>query len=255
MENFNFLGVKMKFLFLGLLISLNAFAGFDHSHQKWDQVLKQYTVKQGSQVYFKYNELKKNEGALNSYVSQLESVSKDEFISFNQNQKLAFWINAYNAYTIQIIIKHYPVKSIKDISSGWFSSGPWKNEFINLLGNKMSLDNIEHDTIRKDFKEPRIHFAVNCASIGCPSLLQEAFVADKLDEQLDIAAKNFVQNKSKNHVKENTLYLSKIFKWYGSDFDQKYGGFKNYVVKTLKLPKKDYEVVFNDYDWNLNELN
>lgn len=250
----------MKFIFLCLLMTMNLFAGnafadFDHSHEKWDQILKQYTIKNGNQVYFKYKELKKNEGELNSYLAQLELLSKEEFSTFNRDQKLAFWINAYNAYTIQIILKHYPVKSIKDISSGWLSSGPWKKDFVNLFGKKISLDNIEHDTIRKEFDEPRIHFAVNCASIGCPSLLQEAFVATKLDTQLDKAAQNFLQNKSKNYIKGNTLYLSKIFDWYGSDFDQKYGGHKKYVVKTLNLPQNEYEVEFNDYDWNLNELN
>lgn len=249
----------MKFLIFSLLVSLNiftenAFADFDQTHEKWDQILKQYTAKKGNQVYFKYKELKKNEATLTSYLNELESLSKEKFNTFNQNQKLALWINAYNAYTIQVILKHYPLKSIKDISSGWFSSGPWKDKFINLLGKKISLDNIEHDTIRKNFKEPRIHFAVNCASIGCPSLLQEAFVGAKLETQLDKAAKNFLQNKSKNYIKGSTLYLSKIFKWYGGDFDQKYGGFQNYITKTLKLPKKDYKVEFNDYNWNLNEV-
>jgi hypothetical protein len=118
----------------------------------------------------------------------------------------------------------------------------------------MSLDNIEHDTIRKKFNEPRIHFAVNCASIGCPSLLQEAFVAENLENQLNMAAKNFLQNKSKNYVKANTLHLSKIFKWYGGDFDKKYGGFKSYIIKSLNLSGNDYDVEFNEYDWNLNEL-
>ncbi len=167
----------MKIVLLGLLISLNAFADFDHAHQKWDQILKQYTTRKGNQVYFKYKELKENEVILFSYLKQLESISNKKFEDFSEDQKLAFLINAYNAYTIQIILKNYPIKSIKDISGGLFSSGPWKIEFISLLGRKMSLDNIEHDTIRKNFNEPRIHFAVNCASIGCPSLLQEAFVA------------------------------------------------------------------------------
>ncbi len=255
----------MKFIFFSLLMSLNFFAessfsDFDHSHKKWDQVLKQYAIKKGNQVYFKYNDLKKNEGLLSSYLSQLESVSKEKFSTFNRDEKLAFWINAYNAYTIQIILKHYPVKSIKNISSGkniisgWFSSGPWKKDFINLFGKKINLNNIEHDIIRKEFDEPRIHFAVNCASMGCPSLLLEAFTGSKLNIQLDRAAQNFLQNKSKNYVQGNTLYLSKIFKWYGSDFDQKYGGFENYVVKALGLPQKKYDVKFNDYDWNLNKL-
>ena len=249
----------MKFIILGLLISLNIFAesanaNVDHSHLKWDQILKQYTTKKENQVYFNYNGLKNNEDELSHYLRQLESVTNKEFNTFSRVQKLAFWINAYNAYTIQIILKNYPVKSIKDISSGWFSSGPWKKDFINLFGKTMSLDNIEHDIIRKEFAEPRIHFAVNCASIGCPSLLQEAFVEDKLDKQLDKAALNFLQNKTKNYLTGNTLYLSKIFEWYGNDFNPIYGSFKNYIIKTLNLAQKKYDVEFNDYNWNLNEI-
>lgn len=249
----------MKFLIFVLLMSLNlivgnAFAEFDHSHNKWDKILRQYTTKNRNQVYFKYNLLKKNEGELNSYLGELESLSKENFSTFDQKQKLAFWINAYNAYTIKIILKNYPVKSIRDISSGWFSSGPWKKDFIKLFGKKMSLDNIEHDTIRKEFQEPRIHFAVNCASIGCPSLLQEAFEASALNGQLDKAALNFLQNKSKNFVKGNTLYLSNIFKWYGGDFNKRYGKYENYIIKTLNLPQTKYKVKFNKYDWSLNEI-
>lgn len=229
-------------------------ANLDDLHSKWDQILKQYTVKSGNQVYFNYKELKNNIDELNSYLDQLESLSKLKFNTFNRSKKLAFWINAYNAYTIQIILKNYPVKSIRDIKSGFFSSGPWKKDFIQLFGKRISLDDIEHETIRKNFDEPRIHFAVNCASIGCPSLLQEAFVGRKLDTQLDKAANNFLQNKSKNYVKGRTLYLSKIFKWYGGDFDNKYGGFQNYVIKTLGLPKKKYELKFTDYDWSINSV-
>ena len=121
----------------------------------------------------------------------------------------------------------------------------------------MSLDDIEHGTIRKNFKEPRIHFAVNCASIGCPSLLQEAFVANKLETQLKSASDNFLNNKLKNFVKGNTLHLSKIFKWYGDDFKQYKGshekGFVNYIVKELKLTGK-YNYEIEDYDWKLNKI-
>ncbi|WP_419168254.1 DUF547 domain-containing protein [Halobacteriovorax sp.] len=249
----------MKFFSISVFIFINIFvshtyADFKHSHEKWNQVLKQYTDKKDNQVYFNYKELNKNQKLLNAYLLSLESITQDEFDLFTQDQKIAFWINAYNAYTIKVVLKNYPVKSIRDISSGWFSTGPWKIKFIKLLGNKVSLDNIEHDIIRKQFYEPRIHFAVNCASIGCPSLLQEAFVADKLDSQLDKAAQNFLHNKSKNYLKGNTLYLSKIFKWYGSDFNQGYGSFKKYVVKVLGLSNREYEVEFNEYDWNLNEL-
>jgi len=248
----------MKYLFIGLLslaLSLEAQAKLDQTHSKWDNILKEYTIKSENQVYFNYRDLKKKNGILKNYLKELEAVTDDQFNKFSRDQKLAFWINAYNAYTIQIVLDHYPLKSIKDISSGWFSSGPWKKEFITLLGRKMSLDDIEHNTIRKIFDEPRIHFAVNCASMGCPSLLQEAFTGEKLESQLEKATQNFLQNKTKNHIKNDTLYLSKIFKWYGDDFDKKHGGFKKFIIISLKIPEKDYSVHFNDYDWGLNELN
>lgn len=240
---------------LGFLISLQSMAtGFDHKHELWNKLVKEYAVKKGRQALLNYKQLKKNQKTLDRYLEHLESTSQKDFSSFSSDQKLAFWINAYNAYTIKIVLDHYPVQSIQDINSGWFSSGPWKKEFISLLGKKMSLDDIEHEIIRKEFDEPRIHFAVNCASLSCPSLLQEAFIAEKLDEQLDIAAQNFLQNQSKNYLRGNTLYVSKIFKWYGDDFKSKYGGFKNYIIQSLSLPAKDYEIKFNDYDWSLNEI-
>ena len=242
----------MKILIFTFMISFNAFAEFDHSHEKLNKILHDYTLNKDQQTYFEYQKFQKNVELLQIYLRELESVRMDEFKKFENKQKLAFWINAYNAYTIQIILENYPLKSIKDISSGWFSSGPWKKEFIKLLGMNMSLDHIEHDELREKFKEPRIHFALNCASIGCPSLLQESFVASKIEEQLNRAAKNFLSNKSKNYLEGKILHLSKIFKWYGSDFKAKYGSYKNYVIMTLGIPQNDYEVEFNDYDWRLN---
>lgn len=248
-----FKGEKMKSFILIFFVSLSAFASFNQEHSQWDTVLKKYTVKDNHQVLFKYKKLKGNEAELDTYLGELENVSKIQFAAFTREEQLAFWINAYNAYTIKIVLEHYPVKSIRDIDSGLFSSGPWKKKFIPLFGKKMSLDEIEHETIREQFKEPRIHFAVNCASISCPALLQEAFVASKLEKQFDMAAMNFLTDTSKNEVKGKALHLSKIFKWYGDDFNQKHGGFEEYVIKTLNLPKLDYEVEFKDYDWNLNE--
>jgi len=248
----------MKFVLFSLVLAFNAFAAeFDHSHVKWSKILKEHTKKEVNQVSFNYDKLKKAPKELKSYLKDLEAVKKDQFKSFTRDQKLAFWINAYNAYTIKIIIDNYPVKSIFEIKSNFFTKGPWKKDFINLLGKEMSLDDIEHGTIRKQFKEPRIHFAVNCASIGCPSLLQEAFVANKLESQFQSASDNFLNNKLKNFVKGNTLHLSKIFKWYGDDFKQYKGahdkGFVNYIVKELKLEGK-YTYTIEDYDWKLNKI-
>lgn len=230
-----------------------AYAQFDHSHKQWSNVLNKYTRVEGKQTLVNYKKLKSNPTELNLYLSSLEKLDFNHFEKFTSKEKLAFWINAYNAFTMKIIVDHYPVKSIKEIEGGLFGSGPWKLKFIKLFNKKMSLDQIEHDTIRKQYKEPRIHFAVNCASIGCPSLLREAFVAEAMDQQLDRAALNFLTNKDKNLIVGNQMKLSKIFKWYGDDFQEAYESFQNYIIKTLNLLQINYDIEYNEYNWNLNE--
>ncbi len=248
----------MKYLFI-VLCSTQLMA-FDHNHTKFNQVLQKYVKAGPISTLFQYRKLKEDNQNFIVYLNELEAVSKEEFKKFTNDQKLAFWINAYNAYTIKLIIDNYPVETIKDIKpNGFFSafSSPWKIKFIKLMGRELTLDNIEHDIIRKDFSEPRIHFAVNCASMGCPSLRNEAFVASKLEAQLEDSALKFVSNTKKNRVdsKKKTVYLSKIFKWYGADFDKKHGGYIKYFAKThpIKPNLKNYDVKWTDYGWNLNE--
>jgi hypothetical protein len=242
--------VVMKIILL-VLLAFNSFA-FDQTHEAFDKVLKTYTSKKGSQVLVDYKSLAENQGDLDTYLKQLEALKKIEFNKFSKDEQLAFWINAYNAYTLKLIIKNYPVKSIKDI--GGLFSGPWDQKFIYLMGKNMTLNKIEHGTIRKQFKEPRIHFAVNCASIGCPSLLQEAFVGSKLDTQLETATKNFLANNEKNFYdkSKNTLFMSKIFKWYGGDFEDKFGSKEQFISKYIEFPK-NADTDYLDYNWNLNE--
>ena len=149
----------------------------DHDHQAWTVFLKRH-VKMGENAStVNYKAIKSGPSSLTEYLLSVEGVSQEDFDHFSENEKLAFLINAYNAFTVKLIVDHYPVKSIKDIGS--FLSSPWKKKFFRLLGKERHLDNIEHDMIRKQFNEPRIHFAVNCASIGCPALQDEAFVASR----------------------------------------------------------------------------
>jgi hypothetical protein len=230
---------------------MNGLASFDQSHTSFNTVLSKYTKVEGFQTLVNYKSLKKDQNDLKNYLKQIEDLSSKEFKTFSSDQKLAFWINAYNAYTLKLIISHYPVKSIKDIGS--FFSGPWSKKIAKIFGEKLSLDKIEHGIIRKRFNEPRIHFAVNCASIGCPSLLTEAFTGDKLELQLEKASKNFLNNKSKNYHENGTLYISKIFDWYGDDFKKRYGSHKKYIKKHYGLNKK-VSVEFLNYDWKLNEF-
>lgn len=246
--------------FCSLLVAAPA-AAFDHTHKSFDQVLRAHVVQVERSTAVRYKQLKKDRAPLDGYLASLSAVSLKDYDLFSPDQKLSFLINAYNGFTLKLIIDHYPVKSIKDIG-GLFSS-PWKKEFFELLGKPTHLDTIEHEMIRKQFDEPRIHFAVNCASKGCPPLAQEAFVADRLDAQLEKMALGFIQNPIFNRwdTQKQRLDLSSIFKWYGSDFDKKYKSHIHYVASVLGLPAEvrkkvdanDLDVDYLDYDWSLND--
>lgn len=234
---------------------------FDKTHNTFDKLLKEnVTINQG-ESRVDYRKIKANPKLLQSYLAQLQTLTKDEYTKFTEAEKIAFLINAYNAYTLDLIVRNYPVKSIKDL--GGLLSSPWKKKFFKLFRQDMSLDGIEHGMLRKDFNEPRIHFAVNCASKGCPPMANEAFGGDRLHEQLEKSALLFIQNPKQNRYdpKSDTLYASSIFKWYGSDFDKTYGSYQAYVAPRItqnkteqeKILKRKVKEVFNDYDWMLNE--
>ena len=202
----------MKIL-LTLIISLSAF-GFDHSHSGLSDILFKYTSIKNKQTSIDYSGIMKSKG-LDKYLKTLEELKKSDFKKFSKNEKLAFWINTYNAYTIKLIINNYPVKSIKSIG-GWFSS-PWKIKFIKLFGKKISLDMIEHQIIRKKFDEPRIHFAVNCAAKSCPKIMNKAWTEGNIQRYLTKQTKAFLANSTHNKITADKLELSKIFDWYGKD--------------------------------------
>ncbi|MBI4566415.1 MAG: DUF547 domain-containing protein [Planctomycetes bacterium] len=224
---------------------------FDHSHPLWDKVLKEH-VKDGR---VDYAAIQKHPSALKAYLSALEAVDRATYESWSEERKIAFWLNAYNAYTVKLIVDHYPVNSIKDLG-GWFSS-VFNKEFIPLKrlrdGRTISLNDIEHETLRKDFSEPRIHFALVCASKGCPPLRGEPYVGERLDQQLDEQAKVFLNDRERNRydAKTKTLYLSKIFDWFSEDFEKKAGSVAKYVSRFLKT-SEDARIRFLDYDWSLN---
>ncbi len=173
-------------------------------------------------------------------------LAREEYSGISESGKIAYLINLYNFYTLRLISENYPLKSIRDLRN------PWKRDFVPFFGESVSLDHIEHKILRKDFDEPRIHFAVNCASIGCPPLREEPFTGKGLEAQLHAAARSFLAEGERNRVGKGTLYLSRIFDWYGDDFKKKYGGYRNYVQDVLALQGK-YEVKFLDYDWGLND--
>ncbi len=226
-------------------------AGFDQTHASWGKLLEMHVAKGGVD----YPGMKQDAKDLAAYLASLESVSKERFEGWGEPDRIAFLVNAYNAYTVKLVVDHYPVKSIKDLG-GYFSS-VFKKEFIPLkkiYGRVVSLNEIEHETLRKKYKEPRIHFALVCASKSCPALRSEAYRGKDLDAQLDDQARRFLGDSTKNRFdpETKTLHLSKIFDWFGEDFEKNGGSVQAFVGKYLKFPPEP-DIEYLDYDWSLNE--
>ncbi len=193
----------------------------------------------------------KSDSRFSAYLEMLQKT--DPAGIKNGNERLAFWINAYNAFTIKLVIDHWPVNSIRDINKD--GEGPWRLVWIEIAGKKYSLDEIEHEIIRKEFDEPRIHAALVCAAESCPPLRREAYTGKRLDAQLEDNMLVFLRDSTKNKYdpKSNTLYLSEVFNWFGVDFEKKHGSAAKYVLKTLKLsPPSAPAVEYLPYSWNLN---
>jgi hypothetical protein len=264
----------MPGVILALLLAFataTAFA-FDHSHAAWDALLRKHVVvvNGGNASQVRYVGLQSDRNLLRAYLASLSAVSEVEYQSWTKAQRLAFLINAYNAYTIDLVLGKYPdLKSIKDLGSVFQS--PWKRKFFTLLGQERSLDDIEHGMIRAPgaFDEPRIHVAVVCASIGCPMLRKEAFAGERLDAQLEDAMRRFLSDRSRNRfdAAAGKLEVSKIFDWYGKDFSKGHAGFSTlpatfarYADRLADTPEAqarlrrgDYRLEFLDYDWLLND--
>ncbi|TGN19595.1 DUF547 domain-containing protein [Leptospira idonii] len=232
--------------------------GFDHSHKTWDSLSHKYVV--NGLVSYK-GIASSDQSVLKSYLDSLSQVSETEYSKFTKEEKLAFLINAYNAFTVQLILDHYPLKSITDIG-GPFSKlnllrgHPWKKEFFSLLGKTRTLDWIEHEKLRKDFSEPRIHFAIVCASIGCPTLISGAYIPSKLEQQLQSAKLGFLKNPSKNSYdkEKNLLRLSPIFQWFQEDFTKKTTLIEFIQEGFSEKVRPDALIEYSDYSWKLNEL-
>lgn len=266
----------LRKLLLGLLMlacaTLARAQGFDHTHAAWNALLAKHvkTFANGNASAVDYAAIKAEHAALKTYLGTLTAVTEAEYGKWSKPQRLAFLINAYNAWTVELILSKYPeLDSIKDLGSVF--SSPWKKKFFSLLGQERHLDDIEHGMIRAPgaFDDPRIHVGVVCASIGCPMLRPEAFTAEKLDAQLDDGMKRFLADSTRNRydTASGKLQVSKIFDWYGKDFEK---GHKAYdSLKTAfarhatqlattpeaqaKVRNGDYRLEFLDYDWKLND--
>lgn len=228
---------------------------FDHSHASLTVVLRESVT----DARVNYAALKKDPADLDAYLDTLATVRRVEFDAWTKPQRLAFLINLYNATTIKLVIDHYPVKSIKDI--GGYFSGPWKQKIARAFGEAYALDQIENDMIRARYGEPRTHFALVCASIGCPPLRAEAYDAARLEGQLDDQARIFLGTTRKNRVdaKDGILFLSPIFKWFEKDFSGKAGSVAKFIAPYFNDSDKTailgggLRVQYTEYDWSLNK--
>ena len=253
---------------------------FDHSYATYNSLLKRYVIN----ARVNYEGFIASRAEFETFLRTLGSVDENVFESWTEEQRLAFWINAYNAFTIKAIIDHYPIKRSFTLVGIFYApsdsilqiKGVWTKLQFRALGNMVTLEEIEHETLRKKFNEPRIHMAINCASISCPDLRNEAYTPEKLEEQLADASIKFVNNPDKGaYVNEQSgkVKLSKIFKWFGDDFINNYGSkklFNNYSLKENAVLNftseyieseevKEYlmnnklKIGYLGYDWHLNE--
>jgi hypothetical protein len=247
-------------LILALLLWLPLTAlGFDQ--HAWDVLLKKHVVvlDGGKASQVRYAGMAQDRSALRVYLEQLSKVRQEEFDRWPRDEQMAFLINAYNAFTVEKILARYP-----DIGSIWdfgkLFGNPFKDEFFVLLGQKRSLDWIEHEKLRQTYRDPRIHFAVNCASVGCPMLREEAYVAARLEAQLEAQARRFLSDRSRNRLHEERLEVSKIFDWFKEDFEPRAAYFARYAEVLSDDPKGRSAIAggrlalrFLDYDWSLND--
>lgn len=214
-------------------------AGADHA--SWNALLQKYADSEGN---VDYAGITKEKGKLNTYLAYLDKHAPAE--GWSKNEKLAYYINLYNAATVKLIVDNYPIKSIKDIGN------PWDKKWVLINGKKYSLGNIEHKILRK-MDEPRIHFAINCASYSCPKLVNKAFLPKTLEEQLEAAAVDFINDTFRNKISEKKVQLSHIFKWYKGDFTEK-SSLVEYLNRYSKTKAgKKAKVSYLTYDWGLNE--
>lgn len=242
--------MKKEFIFIScVLFAICSFAQKAPSHQQWDKVLKKYVNNSG---LVNYRALKNDQGELNAYMKTLSGSSPQD--NWSADEQKAFWINAYNAFTVALILKHYPVKSIKDIAGNIYKiNTPWDIKFITIGGKKYDLNNIEHGILRKKFDDPRIHFALVCASISCPKLRNEAYTPDRLNAQLEDAGRGFLNDRSKNNISAGKAELSKYFSWYKGDFT-KNGSLPDFINKYSQTKiNANTKIGSLDYNWNLNE--
>ncbi len=244
------------------------FSRADDQHALWQSLLSKhvYVAEGGYATTVDYSSFAKDRAVLARYLETLSAVSPAEFDRWSDARQLAFLVNAYNAWTVELILRHYPgIDSIREIG-GWFRS-PWKLAFFELLGKRRSLDELEHEMIRENYAEPRIHFAVNCASIGCPALAREPYRGDELERQLEAATQRFLSDRQRNGLSKGALRVSPIFDWYEEDFAKGWRGLHSLPdflahygdalglssAQQRQLRSGALRIRHTDYNWALNK--
>lgn len=233
-------------------------------HSAWQSVLDDYlVVTEPGASSFDYERAASDGGAarVDAYVTTLTNIAIDDF---NRDQQMAYWINLYNALTVKVVLDHYPVASIRDIdiSPGLFSSGPWGKKLITVEGRTLSLDDIEHRILRPIWGDPRIHYVVNCASIGCPALADTAYDAENLEAQLDQAATDFINHpRAVRRSQDGEWVLSSLYDWYRDDFGKSDADFINHLnrfagpeLAGMLGNAGELDIADYAYDWALNDV-
>ena len=252
----------------GVVLAQDA-GGYDQNYAAWEVLLKKHVkwLPDNKQSRVNYKGFAADRAELKKVLDGMSAVPKADFDKWSRPQQMAFLINAYNAFTVEVILTKYPdLKSIKDLGS--FITPTWKKKFFTLLGEERHLDWIEHEQLRPKYAEPRVHVAVNCASIGCPALFPEAFTAAKMDAQLEDGMRRFLGDSTRNRYADGKLEVSNIFKWFREDFEKGNKGFAKLedvfakyadVLATApadreKIKAKSVPISNLDYDWSLNDL-
>lgn len=228
-------------------------------HSQWDKLLKRYVVAGPDGLNRVDYKAFKSAGhpVLREYIAHLEAT---DVTRLPRREQFAFWTNLYNAKTIDIVLEHYPVASIRDIDiSGFFADGPWGKKVVNVNGIALSLDDIEHTILRRLFRDRRVHYAVNCASVGCPNLARNAYTGAMLEAQLNNGARAYVNSLRGVDIKGQSLTVSKIYSWFDEDFGDSEAGIlkhlKTYADAGLAAKLKSFDHINSyAYDWSLNDV-
>lgn len=228
-------------------------------HTAWDQMLKAHVKPDGDLNRVDYAAWKRE--SRDDLLAYIERLEQTDVASLSRDEQYAYWVNLYNAVTVALILKHYPVDTIRDIdiSPGFFSNGPWGAKLVTVGGVELSLDNIEHDILRVNWDEPRVHYAVNCAAVGCPNLARDAYTGERLDDQLDAAAAAYVASPRGVHFDGERVTASKIYSWYDDDFGNSEAGVIAHLRKhaddeTARRLSGLSSIDNYAYDWSLNDV-